>query len=503
MRKLNCNLLDEILSNKTTYLFLIVILLLSAFLRLYKLDKFLNFGYDQGKDALAIWDLLYQKNPFLVGPETPIEGIYRGPLYYYLVAPFYWIGKGSPVFVTAFLSWLSVGAILLIYCLASDIYNRKVGLLAAFFYGISYELVIFSRELSNQNASQIFFLLAIYFLFKAIKGNRNNLICASFVFGLALQFEYISIIFFLLTIIWAIIRDKRKFFIPNLLILTFLVFFITLVPQIIFDLRYRGILLTSFGKFFAAERANFNLNIFDFSFVSKRIIDYYEVFFKNLFPADKTLKLFSLGVFLYSLFFYRQKIFSHGGRLMLASLVIPLFCSLFYRGFHGYIWKNYFFSLTPSFIVLFSACFYYFSKRGIVSKTFLAILLLSFLGSNKLRFESFYKTGNGISLEAQLKAIDWIYKDAGSEKFNVDVYIPQNVFYPYTYLFRWYAKNKYGREPEEKRVKLLYTLSEPNSWSPELLQAWYRRQDGIGKITKAYSWGNITVERRQRIKFYD
>lgn len=36
---------------------------------------------------------------------------------------------------------------------------------------------------------------------------------------------------------------------------------------------------------------------------------------------------------------------------------------------------------------------------------------------------------------------------------------------------------------------------------PFLLEAWLKRQDGIGKIIKTYFWGHITVQKRERIKY--
>ena len=60
---------------------LIWVILLSAFLlRIAWLDKNLFFGYEQGRDLLAIKDIIFNKNLTLLGPKTDIDGIYHGPL---------------------------------------------------------------------------------------------------------------------------------------------------------------------------------------------------------------------------------------------------------------------------------------------------------------------------------------------------------------------------------------------------------------------------------------
>src|SRR3990167_8398219 len=77
---------------------LVGIILLSAFfLRVYRVNEILGFYYDQGRDALVIWDLWHNGKFFLIGPTTGIAGIFRGPFYYYLIAPLYLIGRGDPV----------------------------------------------------------------------------------------------------------------------------------------------------------------------------------------------------------------------------------------------------------------------------------------------------------------------------------------------------------------------------------------------------------------------
>src|SRR4030042_6358918 len=100
---------------KAEYIILFLILAFSAFFRLFRLNQLLGFWYDQGRDALVIWDLLHKGKLFLIGPVTGIEGIFLGPFYYYLMAPFYFVGGGSPVFAAACLSWLSVLGIFIIY----------------------------------------------------------------------------------------------------------------------------------------------------------------------------------------------------------------------------------------------------------------------------------------------------------------------------------------------------------------------------------------------------
>src|SRR3990167_5828977 len=129
---------------------LVFTLLFLAFLiRVYRIDSFLGFYFDQGRDAKVIWDFWHNSKMFLIGPTTGIAGIFRGPFYYYLIAPFYLLGGGNPIWPSIFLSFTTVLANLLIYYLGFKFHSRIAGLLAAAIASFSFNITIASRWLSN------------------------------------------------------------------------------------------------------------------------------------------------------------------------------------------------------------------------------------------------------------------------------------------------------------------------------------------------------------------
>jgi len=490
----------KILRKRWHLLLLVLILAFSAFFRLFRLDSLLGFWYDQGRDALIIWDLIHHGKLFLIGPVTGIEGIFLGPFYYYLLAPFYLIGAGNPAFAAAGLSLLTVGAIFLIYLLAKEIYGKEVGLIAAFLYGFSFNLVVFSRWLANPNPLPFFTMLLLFFLYQFIRGKERSLIPVGFLLGLCLQLEAASAIFFLPATMVILVWQKKKINNFWVLVASFLLFFITLLPQIYFNCRHDGILVAAFEKFLVADKS-FGLSLFETA--KLRVMTYYDVFFGKLIPGGNNLKLLCLALFSATAVFFRKSIFNKTGKFLAAWLIVPIVGFLFYRGNHGYVWDYYFTGVIPAFVILFSAGLFMFAKKSLIGKFIIGAFLILFLGINMKTINTYFKTGIGITLRSQEKAIDWIYNDAGSEDFNVDVYVPPQIYFSYSYLFRWYGKSKYGREPNTNLVKDLYTLYEPDGEHPQFLKAWLERQDTIGKIVKNYSWGDITVNKRERIEFDD
>lgn len=54
------------------------------------------FTYDQARDLLEIRELAKGKDIKVLGPTTSLNGLHLGPVYYYLLLPGFWIGKGDP-----------------------------------------------------------------------------------------------------------------------------------------------------------------------------------------------------------------------------------------------------------------------------------------------------------------------------------------------------------------------------------------------------------------------
>ncbi|RJR23684.1 hypothetical protein C4578_03990 [Candidatus Microgenomates bacterium] len=480
-----------------TNFLLFLILGASAFFRLYRLGDLLGFWYDQGRDALVIWDLLNYGKFFLIGPVTGIDGIYLGPFYYYLIAPFYWLGKGNPVFPAAGIVFLTLGSIYLIFYLAKKIYNPQVGVLAAFLYGFSYSLVTFSRWLSNPTPLPFFTMVVLIGLFLFINGKKKALLWTAFIIGLCLQLEAASAVFFLPATLAILFLEKEVFKDKRILILSFLAFFITLLPQILFDIRHEGVLRAAFNKFLVTEKS-FKLSLWQT--FRLRLLTYYDVFFAKLFPGSKILKLVSLASFSAGFLFFRKRVLTKGGKMLAIWLAAPLVGFLFYQGNNGYVWDYYFTGVVPAFIILFAASLGFLLEKRAYQIAVMVFLLL-FAVSNVRQIGNYHKTGIGITLKAQKWAIDWIYKDADGSEFNIDAYVPPQIYYSYSYLFKWYGKSKYGREPETNLVKNLYTLYEPDGEHPQFLEGWLLRQDTIGKVVKSDFWGDITVQKRERVMY--
>src|SRR3989338_433010 len=122
------------LKKNSLTLILLLILLIGAFLRFYRLREYIIFLGDEGRDMLVVKRMIVDKKFTLLGPITSVGSIYMGPIYYYMIAPFLFVWRFDPVGPAVMVALLSVFTIYLIYKIGADYIQRSVGLIAALFY---------------------------------------------------------------------------------------------------------------------------------------------------------------------------------------------------------------------------------------------------------------------------------------------------------------------------------------------------------------------------------
>lgn len=495
--------LKKLISPLTIFIFLI--LALALFVRVYRIEALLGFYYDQGRDALVIWDFWKNGKLFLIGPTTGIEGVFRGPWYYWLIAPFYILGRGNPQAASVFLSLTTVLAVFLSYKIAKRLAGVWAGIIALVVGSFSLYLVYASRWLSNPTPMLLISMIFVYSLFWVIDGKKWAWTVTVLMAGMAMQFGSAAEVFYFLGIavfmVYLFIKDRKK--LPNLkiVIISAVALGITFAPQVFFDLRHQGILRGTISKFLFAEGS------FKFSFweIAKiRFPFYYDVFFSKLFHSTNVAKSFFAIVFGALIVLVRKEILKDKKFVLIFILLIsPVIGMLFFQGNYGNVYDYYFTGYYLIFVVFFASVLGLFSKR-VWGKTLIFIFLALFLKDNFPAIRNYIISGvdgpTTVAFENEKQALDWIYRDARGKEFNIDVYVPPVIPYAYDYLFKWYGGSHYSYLPTNELISLLYTLYEVDPPHPERLEAWLKRQATIGKVEEEAAFGGIVVQRRKRYR---
>lgn len=226
-------------------LLLIFILLVAAFFRLYKIADYMTFLGDEGRDALVVYNILHGKFT-LLGPTASVGGFFLGPIYYYFMAPFFWLFGYNPVGPAIMVALFGIATVWLVYKVGSDFFSKPAGLMAAALYAISPVVVAFSRSSWNPNPLPFFSLACLYILYKATVSNKKLFFVVSgMLFGIALQLHYLATflgviitLYILLVRVFTIKRSKVFLRLIQDYVLVFLGFLIGFSPFLAFEVRH-------------------------------------------------------------------------------------------------------------------------------------------------------------------------------------------------------------------------------------------------------------------------
>jgi 4-amino-4-deoxy-L-arabinose transferase-like glycosyltransferase len=242
MKRLQFSKLKKLLIPNVLVIF---ILLLAAFLRLYKIADYMTFLGDQGRDVLIVYNILHG-HLTLLGPTSSVGGFFLGPIYYYFMAPFLWLFNYNPVGPAVMVALIGIATVWLVYKFGSEFFNSKVGLIAALLYAISPLVVSYSRFSWNPNPMPFFSLLILYLLYKAVKKSSLKLFfIVGILFGIAMQLHYLSIFLGMVMLVYALLAlfyKQKSFKILTKLVKDYLAIFIGFIlgwsPFIAFEIRH-------------------------------------------------------------------------------------------------------------------------------------------------------------------------------------------------------------------------------------------------------------------------
>ena len=231
------------------------ILVIALVLRINHTERILGFWYDQGRDAQVVWDFIHKGKFFLIGPTTGIEGIFRGPWYYWLITPFYFLSKGNPVLPAMFLASTTVLGIYFLYKIGERLGGVKTGIFASVLATLSFYLVSASRWLSNPTPMFLISTLTVWFMLRFIDGKKFSLIWVGLLTGLAIQFGSAAEVFYIPSIFILLLIYKKKIKNIGKLILPAMMFVLIFIPQLWFNFRHDGVFLAALNKFLVEEQS--------------------------------------------------------------------------------------------------------------------------------------------------------------------------------------------------------------------------------------------------------
>lgn len=171
---------------------LILILLLATYLRLWRIEDYMTFLGDEGRDVLVVKRIIVDHRLTLLGPTASVGGFFLGPIYYYFMLPFLWAFQLNPVGPAVMVALFGIATVYLVYRFGQEFFNQAAGLFAASIYALSPLVIAFSRSSWNPNLVPFFSLLYIYSLGMAVKTSHWRWwFLSGLCIGIGLQLHYL------------------------------------------------------------------------------------------------------------------------------------------------------------------------------------------------------------------------------------------------------------------------------------------------------------------------
>lgn len=194
-----------------TTIIVIGLLLLGAYLRLYKISQYMTFLGDEGRDMLVVKHMIVDHKFTLLGPTASVGGFFLGPIYYYFMVPFVWAWRMDPTGAAVMVALCGIGTIYLVYKVGTDFFDEWVGLIAAALYTVSPVVIAYSRSSWNPNLVPLFSTLAMFLCWQVIVQKRYHLLFWLGVsMGIGLQLHYLFLFLFPVVGVWFLLFGREK-----------------------------------------------------------------------------------------------------------------------------------------------------------------------------------------------------------------------------------------------------------------------------------------------------
>lgn len=482
-------------------------------MRLLYFPENIYFAYDQARDSFTSLEILKGDFKIVGPPSAASDKLFPGPFIFYIYSPIYFLFDKNPEAIAALLRLYNSLGVVLTFLIASNIFNKRIGILSAFLFAISYEASQYSLFISHQGLAVVTVL--VYYLGLSIvifKKNQRGIILAVLGAGLSIQFHYVYVVLIpILFLLLTIFRQNIKPLNLRIILLSSLIFLATISTYVISEIKF-GFRMVS-GLFDSGSHLVIHLD--KTLFIIKRLIN------DNILVADNLALIIAISVPLTFLYYLKDK--ELRGKLIFLLI-------WFLGGLMPYLLSG-----TPSYyysagigVSLF--IFYSFIAHDICSKNKLVSLILFVLiaGNNLNLILTINKFGPnqsfiiqpGMLISNEKRALDYIYTSAGSQPFAVGALtIPLNVKTTWSYIFEWYGLQKYHFLPQwvgpsaegypgnlevvsdrSRLPETQFLIIEPTVGIREAYKENFFKEEGyFTKVVEERKFETITVQRRQKI----
>lgn len=464
------------------YFLLIFILILGAYLRLYRIQDYMTFLGDEGRDVLVVKRMLIDHKFTLLGPTASVGGFFLGPIYYYFMLPFLWLFNLNPVGPSVMVGIFGTATVLLVYILGKTFFNTTTGLIAALLYALSPVVITYSHSSWNPNLVPFFATILILLIYRLeIKQKAGTLFWLGIVLGIGLQLHYLFL--FLMIFLILEIFLVRKSLTKKNIVLGCVGLVLAYSPFLLFELRH-SFPNTQMILRFVLTSGDTGFSPLHFVATIKDVIN--KLFYRLVGESNQTLTYLSMLMAILGIWYYQNRIEKKKLRIFTLWFVVTLFLFGLYK---KPIYDYYLGIIFPVPFLLTGLGISVLLKKGVLF-LFGAVVLLILAKSNWDARPFIYEPNRQL---AQAEKISQFVLDKAEDKpFNFALITGQNSDHAYRYFFEVKGKkpvtieNNQVDPKRESVTKQLLVICEVSNCQPLGNSLW--EIAGFGRAEIAGTW---------------
>lgn len=214
------------------YLPFLFILVASIVIRAYRLSDLTTFGGDQGQDFMVVRDMVLFHKWTLLGIKTSAYAFFQGPLYLYMLFPFFAFFKLDPIAGSLAAIFYSSVALTFLYITVNKYFSKTAALVSSALFAVSPELIVYGNTPLYQHFLPIFVISSIYFYLIPKKNFLVGLLLG-LTLGLGVETHLLNISLLIAVTILLVLTKKWRVVLGNILGIL-----MGLAPTIVFELRH-------------------------------------------------------------------------------------------------------------------------------------------------------------------------------------------------------------------------------------------------------------------------
>ncbi len=312
--------------DKNSAIILFFIFLVFFYLRFFHIQHEGSFGFDQARDAYIARDIVHGKL-FTQGPWTGNGHLHIGPLYYYVLAIFFFLFNLDPISANYLNILFNIFNFLAIYYVIMKLAGKKSGLLVVLIYTFSDYYITLNKVAWNVTPMIGLAALIFYGIIQIYEEKYRWFYSVAILAGLYFHAHYTAL--FLTVIIplsLVFLKNKKKAL--KYILLSIPLYLVWFVPNVIGEIIRQNSDAGRYREFFQYFYHGFHLRFFLY------LLPYHFVLFsKNFSILGKFFQFILPIVYIVTVIFYekerREKIIAY---IVLMFFLIPIIGFSLYGG---------------------------------------------------------------------------------------------------------------------------------------------------------------------------